>query len=389
MLALMCCYLFIAEETASWHARYGNPKNPTTLAIDAALASKDGSVLGVLAQLMTTDDERLTRVASASLRSLLPVVVVKDMAARNNLHAMLQEQKHAVPDMLAMTHIAPFRGPKQGDIPAFESAGELAQAMTRAACVGTDRPIPMPLPHIRCLEANQGKVPAGGLGVRDWPKGCLGWLVNLVRPVHKGHRPQVLGSMLGSTLVFETMEQAADYREYVCQKLKSNVGDILTLDMGRISSKGIVSGSSFRPPPLDQADYLIGSTPGGQRGSGPQDAAAELALLEGLTEVLRAKEAAEAAVAAAEVAVMGEEENCAAELAQLEEDIAVVDSQLAHGNDATGAAEAAPGGAANGSKRTRQQREENGATEALQDLVQAEEQPQQGRTKRKRLTKMQ
>ena len=57
----------------------------------------------------------------------------------------------------------------------------------------------------------------------QWPDGCLGYAVNLVRPVNaangspSGYRARVLTHLLGSTLVFETIAQASAYREHVTQ----------------------------------------------------------------------------------------------------------------------------------------------------------------------------
>ena len=48
--------------------------------------------------------------------------------------------------------------------------------------------------------------------------------------------------------MFETMAAASDYRELVTQQLRQGMADIITLDLGRISSKGITSGSSFQVP---------------------------------------------------------------------------------------------------------------------------------------------
>ena len=43
------------------------------------------------------------------------------------------------------------------------------------------------------------------------------------------------------------------------QVLHVNCPDILTLDRRRLTGKGIVSGSSFRVPPLAEAAYRFGS----------------------------------------------------------------------------------------------------------------------------------
>lgn len=58
---------------------------------------------------------------------------------------------------------------------------------------------------------------AGQLGPKEWPGGCLGYAFNLVRPAWEGHRAALLAGLLGQTLVFETLQQASDYREYVTQ----------------------------------------------------------------------------------------------------------------------------------------------------------------------------
>ena len=60
-------------------------------------------------------------------------------------------------------------------------------------------------------------MPEGSLGPDNWPPGCLGYAFNLVRPVVAGHRALVLYPMLGATLVFETLEDASAYREYMTQ----------------------------------------------------------------------------------------------------------------------------------------------------------------------------
>ena len=42
------------------------------------------------------------------------------------------------------------------------------------------------------------------------------------------------------------METASDYRELVTQQLRTGMSDIITLDLGKLSSKGITLGSSFQ-----------------------------------------------------------------------------------------------------------------------------------------------
>lgn len=155
----------------------------------------------------------------------------------------------------------------------------------QAACAGTDKPVPTPLPHTRALsgmrdaggrsglcwerlraaqcrgspalppfvqlfctashasteggyhrasrwELTQHCPPlsapqAGGryeLGAQDWPAGCLGYAYNLIRPVARGQRGGVLAGLLGPTLVFETLAHASAYREFMTQASASAGG---------------------------------------------------------------------------------------------------------------------------------------------------------------------
>ena len=55
------------------------------------------------------------------------------------------------------------------------------------------------------------------MGPNDWPEGCINFAVNLVRPVQEGHRKKALYSVLSQTLVFDTLESASSYREFVTQ----------------------------------------------------------------------------------------------------------------------------------------------------------------------------
>lgn len=55
------------------------------------------------------------------------------------------------------------------------------------------------------------------MGPQDWPDGCINFAVNLVRPVQEGHRKNILYRVLGSGLVFESLDSASKYREFVAQ----------------------------------------------------------------------------------------------------------------------------------------------------------------------------
>ena len=77
------------------------------------------------------------------------------------------------------------------------------------------------------LTGNQGE---GGISATDWPAGCLGYALNLVRPKRPGQRASLVYNLLGSVLVFETLEQAAAYRELVTQVRMLLPGNTLLLE---------------------------------------------------------------------------------------------------------------------------------------------------------------
>lgn len=346
-----------------------------TGAIDMALRSGQPGIVGVLAQLILIDDERLATVASAALRGLLGVIVVEDAPSRAQLASMLSAKKYPMPDVLPLSQINAWRGQKQGETQGFKTAGELAHTLMRAACAGTDRALPIPLPHQR------GNKEAAGNS--EWPRGCLGYLCNLVRPAQSGHRATVVYGLLSSMMVFETLQDACAYREHVTQNLKMPCGvEMITLDGGRVSSRGIISGSNFRPPPLDKADYVIGS---GENAPG-SGAADKLEALQSWVEVLGEKEAAERARAVAEHEAEAAEVECRPALDAVESELAEVDAQIAELQQSPGGS----GGKRGAKQRRGQQQEVEVLPEAAEEEAVVEEeavQEKNSRPKRRRLVK--
>ena len=54
-----------------------------------------------------------------------------------------------------------------------------------------------------------------GLAGDQWPDGCLGYAYNLLRPARPGDRAKVLYPLFTGTLVFETLETAHAYKEFM------------------------------------------------------------------------------------------------------------------------------------------------------------------------------
>ena len=263
---------------------HGPSGKDATRAVDACLApgAGGGGVVGVLARLATVDDPALSAVLAAQFRGMLAVVVVANGDVRSALVEQLRAARLPTPDVLAETHMQTYRPPAgRAGVPGWDGAGRAARRLTHAACAGTDDPLPIALPHARALGTREppSGVPAAG----DWPAGCCGYAFNLVRPAAPGARRGLLFALLGQTLVFETAEAAGAYREAVSGRLRAGCGDILTLDGGRITSKGIVSGSSFQVLPVGRAPFRFGTTPVDDRPmaadeEGGEEAAAAAAL---------------------------------------------------------------------------------------------------------------
>lgn len=66
-------------------------------------------------------------------------------------------------------------------------------------------------------------------------------------------------------MVFEGLDQAANYRQYVCKTLRGSLADIVTLCGNKLSGRGVVLGSGFKVMPIEQAPCRFGTIPKGQQ----------------------------------------------------------------------------------------------------------------------------
>lgn len=293
--------------------KWGSIKHSQTASIDFIIRSGDEGVIGVMAQLVTISDDRLARVASWSTASVLRVVVLKDSDTRKRLMFELKERKYPTPDMVSLNLLNVYRGPRQGQTPGFKSACPLAQELTRSACYGTDKPLPLPLPHQRSKDSQE---------FNEWPEGCLGHLCNLVRPVSRGHRPSLIYGLLSGCIVFETLAQAETYRQHVTQDLKLQCSsEFISLDGGRINGRGIVFGS--RPPPLENLDFLIGGE------SKIESKTERISALEELVRAFKEKQCTENELRRAEKSFQNLGTRYQTEINELEAKVAHVDACMA------------------------------------------------------------
>ncbi|KAK9843600.1 hypothetical protein WJX84_002029 [Apatococcus fuscideae] len=306
-----------------------------TAALDDCLESEEPGLVGVLAQLGTVDDHRLARILAAHYRSLLAVLIVAGEKTRQTLSRRLQSANRPQPDILCLTHSQPFRGPG-GEAPGMENCQGQARSLMEAASIGSDPPLNMPLPHTRVMMGTNKDWSSVPLGPSDWPQGCLGYACNLVRPVIQGHRAAVLYPLLGSTLVFDTLPHAAQYRELATQALRTGTGDIVTLDLRKITSKGITVGTSFHVAELAQAPCRFGSTTADAHLTQVNLAQHQELALERLVEALQDQQSAGVAL---EIAQQKQQElisSCREQLQAAEQQIADIDLQL-------GTSQASPG----------------------------------------------
>jgi hypothetical protein len=72
-------------------------------------------------------------------------------------------------------------------------------------------------------------------------------------------------TQIGRTLVFEALDQAANYRQYVCKTLGGAPADIVTLCGNKLSGRGVIMGSGFKVVAVEQAPCRFGTIPGGQQ----------------------------------------------------------------------------------------------------------------------------
>lgn len=89
------------------------------------------------------------------------------------------------------------------------------------------------------------------MAANDWPKGCLGYAFNLVRPVQPGHRATVLYCLLGQTLVFETLADAERYREFLTQARRAEPVCCCCRGAGTVSKAGAGCRCLARPSLAD------------------------------------------------------------------------------------------------------------------------------------------
>eukprot|EP00878_Enallax_costatus_P010991 GHUV01011479.1.p1 GENE.GHUV01011479.1~~GHUV01011479.1.p1 ORF type:complete len:515 (+),score=199.79 GHUV01011479.1:1894-3438(+) len=297
-------------ERPTLEARYGNPKHPMSLAITKLLQLGDPELVGVFAQLGHVNEPRLSAVLAANYAGSLQVVVLKSYDAIIRLRTVALEQHMHIPSMTSHSLIQEYVPEGPASAVRMTGMSELAQQLLDEACRGTDAPLPIPLPHTRslCIMQNQGKALPSGLAADQWPEGCLGYSVNLVRPAIANSRKGVMFAQLGRTLVFETVNQGAQYRQYAIKALGASVPDIVTLCGGKLSGRGVVVGSGFRVCSIQDAPCRFGSIPAWQQMAGHASTLTQCtAAAEAAAEALQQQEAAAGELETAQAAAAADE----------------------------------------------------------------------------------
>ena len=327
----------------------------------AAIEQHPGGVEGVegfLPRLATCEDERVARVICAHTGSnRLMTLVVRDTDARKRAERLLKDRLGRgafIPDMLPLSTSSSWGARGRSAVPA--SAPELVRRLHREATAGTDPMLPgLDPPHeakyvqliqqrlldrdaearLRAL-CERERVPFVGPG--EWPRGLLGHVVNLLRPVKPGLRAEVFYPLLGRSLLFEDIEAAEQYR-VLCKTLQTACPDIVCCDGNVCRGSGVVAGSRGRVD-TRSPDTCFGSAP---RSAGARDLA--LDALRRLQEALEERDAAAAAEREARGALDDAEARAGARLAAAEAEAEAVAARV---RELAARAEGAGAGAAGG-----------------------------------------
>lgn len=148
-------------------------------------------VLGVFAQLATVAHEGLGRVLAANYRSMLVVLIVQHAECRQALESLVAEHRcafdpldaHAcelqaecsandtieasswicrliMPDVLCISHAMGYRAHAETqECPGWQHASPIARSLQQSACMGSDPPLPLALPHSKALQRRRGGKP--------------------------------------------------------------------------------------------------------------------------------------------------------------------------------------------------------------------------------------
>eukprot|EP00873_Tetraselmis_striata_P016358 jgi/Tetstr1/436622/TSEL_025418.t1 len=365
-------------------ARYGEPRdskgrhNPAVAAIQHCLKQGVQGVVGVMAHLVSVESDVIARVACNTTGSSFGTLVVQDASVRKALYKSLKAQKLRSPDMMALNMITTYRHETGDPIAFYEQVSELARQLHWEAMAGSDPGLCMRLPHTRVLQQLQRDRrpvdPECQLGANTWPPGFVGYLFNLVRPTKPNTRASIIYAILGSVMVFETLDQAEDYRSLLCTTLRSSCAAISTLDFRMITTNGIIRDVSARADwPAERFPYMIGSAAPGEQ---PRllSFKAKLEALSRALPLLREAEqlGAQRGDAENELATAGAADS--GEAAELRQELAEIDAELAEheGADATAAGGRRKRGAAQaddgaGGKAPRRGRSRAGRHSAVAD----------------------
>ncbi|PNH02580.1 Structural maintenance of chromosomes flexible hinge domain-containing protein 1 [Tetrabaena socialis] len=354
-------------------AKFGSSTSGIAMALNRCLAAPEGQgeVVGVGAQLATVDNRQLSAVMAAAFPQTLQLLMVRTYECVKRLRAMLSANGCTLPSMLPTNMMQGFQaeGRALADAVAATRMSPEAAELHAAACDGVDPALPMALPHTRALlnmppgractdrQRVRAAAAAGVPAATEWPPGCLGYAVNLLRPLVPNHRPTIWYSQLSRTLVFQTQDQAAKYRKDVVETLNApGLGDVLSLDGGKLSGRGVVMGSSFRVVPVEEAQTRFGASTSNTAALARQ-LAQQASELEAVAEALAAVEVAAAAEAEAEQAVAEAVQRLQASHSEVAEEVAGLDAEIARlaggpvGAGAGGGAGAPVGGRQRGGGR--------------------------------------
>ena len=328
-------------------------KLDTIQAIESGMSEEDlAGVEGFLVRLATVEDAHLARVLSANLGFRLCTLVVRDSRARQAVEGWLKRRGGGpaasgttsggmgavmsspwVPDILPLTNVNSAPSAKVA-IPLPSDCPERVRKLHEDAVHETDAMVAWDLPHESFFKrggaaaapvrgGDGDDVNSGNLSAGSWPQGCLGFIVNLLRPTRPGLRTTVLQALLGRSILFDDLASAEQYRAG-CVKLGVGCPDLLSMQGEVVTGSGVVRGSHARVDTSRDPDFMLGAASASQTGAGlaQERRGATLSLLalamEELEAAQQAYDVAEAASRAAREALAAAEQAWSTTEAELE-----------------------------------------------------------------------
>ena len=285
-------------------AKCGNASGGNSVAksLQQVLVKKNPHVIGAAAHLGFVQDEQLCRMLSWNIGSRLLTCVVRNEDAMLQLRSDLRKgafKDAPICPFVCMDYLLPYDNRDmtlEDAAQCYEVPGEAAPARQRkaawlrAACLETDPPLRLAVPHLEAGGRGGGRGNGSSKRQACVPVGLIGHGVNLIRPAVAGHRRTLWMALIGDVLVFDTIQHAGAYRKW-CVSSGVRCPNLVTLDCERVANSGIVDGGKPPPARLADMDAYFATAPSIQAAEEGDGEGGEAAQVAALRQLLAASDA--------------------------------------------------------------------------------------------------